>query len=187
MRKSLGLLFAVSLLVPVGIVAAGPAGSAVKGPTCKTLTATGLFKPALPKISAATNPPKVKSTVKSTGKIGGCTGIKGVTGATTSDTYTYTGNCNTFSGLSKGGVTKPGPASIKWNKGPASTVTITTKVLSKPGVQPASIQLTTVITKGQFKGTKSVSKVKGTAAKGACITAPLGSFKLTGTGASTFK
>jgi hypothetical protein len=188
MRKALGLLFATSLLIPIGVVAAGPAGSAVKkGPTCKTLTATGLFKPALPKISALPNPPKVTSHVSSKGKIGGCTGVKGVTSATTTDKYTYVGNCNTFSGISAGGVTKPGPASIKWNKGPASTVTITTKVLSKPGVQPAIIQLTTKITKGQFAGTKSVSKVKGTAATGACITAPLGAFKLTGTGASGFK
>jgi hypothetical protein len=187
MRKALGLLFATSLLIPIGVIAASPAGSAAKGPTCKTLTATGLFKPPLPKISAVPNPPKVKSTVKSSGKIGGCTGIPGVTSATTSYTYTYTGNCNTFSGISKGGVTKPGPATLKWNKGAASTVKITTKVLSKPGVQPASIQLTTVITKGQFKGTKSVAKVKGTAVKGACISKPLGSFKLTGTGASGFK
>jgi len=187
MRKVLGLLFATSLLIPVGVIVASPAGSAAKGPTCKTLTAIGLFNPALPKISTAKNPPKVTSHVSSTGKIGGCTGIPGVTSATTTDKYTYKGNCNTFAGLSTGAVTTPGPASIKWNKGPASTVTITTKVLTKPGVQPAIIQLTTKITKGQFAGTQSVSKVKGTAAKGACISAPLGSFKLTGTGASGFK
>ena len=40
MRKALGLLFATSLLIPVGVIAASPAGSAAKGPTCKTLTAT---------------------------------------------------------------------------------------------------------------------------------------------------
>lgn len=186
MRKALGLLFATSLLIPVGVIAASPAGSAAKGPTCKTLTATGVFKPALPIVGSKT---VVTSHVTSTGKIGGCTGVPGVTSATTTDKYTYKGNCNSFAGLTKPGITTPGPATIKWNKGPASTVTITTKLLSKVGVSPAIIQLTTKITKGQFAGTKSVSKVKGTApaGKNACIKVPLGSFKLTGTGASGFK
>jgi hypothetical protein len=183
MRKALGLLFAASLLVPIGVITASPAGSAPKGPTCTSLTATGAFKPALPKLG---DPKKVNSHVKAVGKIGGCTGIPGVTSATTSDVYTYNGNCTTFA-TGKGGVTKPGPATIKWNKGAASTVTITTKTLSKPGVQPAIIQLTTKVTKGQFKGTSNVTKVKGTAAKDACTKKPLGAFKLTGSGKSTFK
>ncbi len=184
MRKGLGLLFAISILIPVGLFVAAPAGSAVKGPTCKTLLANGMFSPALPKIGVKT---LVNSTVTSTGKIGGCTGIAGVTGATTSDTYKYKGNCSTFAGISKGGVTTPGPASIKWNHGPASIVTITTKTLSKPGVQPAIIQLTTKITKGQFAGTTAVSTVKGTAAQGACISTSLGKFTLTGNKPATFK
>jgi hypothetical protein len=184
MRKAAGLFAAVSLLVPIGIWASTPAGSAVKGPTCKTLHSTGKFNPPLPKIGTSTF---VTSHVTASGTIGGCTGIPGLTGATTSTPFTYKGNCSTFAGISKGGVTTPGKEVIKWNKGAPSNVTVSTKALSKPGVQPAILQLTTKITSGQFKGTTSVAKVKGTAASGACISTGLGSFTVTGSGSSTFK
>ena len=184
MRKSVGLLFAVSFLVPVGIWASAPAGSAVKGPTCKTLSAVGKFNPPLPKLGSKV---VVTSHVTSTGKIGGCTGIPGLTGATTSTPFTYKGNCNTFAGITAGGVTTPGKEVIKWNKGAPSNVTVTTKTLSKPGVQPAILQLTTKVISGQFKGTTSIAKAKGTAAKGACLSSTLGTFTVTGTGSSTFK
>ena len=184
MRKVVGLLGAMSLLIPVGIWASAPAGSAVKGPTCKTLTAVGKFNPPLPKLGTNTI---VTSHVTSTGKIGGCTGVPGVTSATTSTPFTYKGNCSTFAGISKGGVTTPGKEVIKWNKGAPSNVTVTTKTLSAPGVQPAILQLTTKVISGQFKGTTSVAKAKGTAVKGACISAGLGTFTVTGTGSSTFK
>jgi hypothetical protein len=184
MRKAAGLFAALSLFIPVGIWASSPAGSAVKGPTCKTLTAVGKFNPALPKLSSKV---VVTSHVTSTGKIGGCTGVPGVTSATTSTPFTYKGNCSTFAGITKGGVTTPGKEVIKWNKGAPSNVTVTTKTLSKPGVQPAILQLTTKVISGQFKGTTSVAKAKGVAAKGACISSTLGTFTVTGTGASTFK
>ena len=184
MRKATGLFTAMALLIPIGIWASTPAGSAVKGPTCKTLSAVGKFNPPLPKLGSSAI---VTSHVNSTGKIGGCTGVPGVTSATTSTPFTYKGNCATFAGIAKGGVTTPGKEVIKWNKGAPSNVVVTTKTLSKPGVQPAILQLTTKVVSGQFKGTTSVAKAKGTAAKGACISTTLGSFTVTGSGSSTFK
>ena len=75
-----------------------------------------------------------------------------------------------------------------WSNHKTSTALTTTKALSKPGVQPAVIQLTTKITSGQFAGTTSTGKVLGTVAKGACASAPrwLCSY-LRGTGTTTFK
>ena len=52
MRKAVGLISAISLLIPLGIWASTPAGSAVKGPTCKTLSVVGKFNPPLPKLGS---------------------------------------------------------------------------------------------------------------------------------------
>ncbi|HTD49990.1 MAG TPA: hypothetical protein VK771_05285 [Acidimicrobiia bacterium] len=183
MRKGLGLLFAVSLFIPVGIWAAAPAGSAVKGPTCTTFSAKGTYAPPLPKIGVAT---LINSVNKSTATLGGCTG-GGVTGATIVSSFKYKGNCSTFAGLSKGGVVSSPSTKFTWSNGKTSSALVTTKALSKPGVQPAVIQLTTKITSGLFAGTTSVGKALGTAAKGACISTTLGAFTLKGTGTTTFK
>ena len=183
MRKGLGLFAAVSLLIPLGMWVAAPAGSAVKGPTCKTFTATGTYTPPLPKIGVAT---LINSVNKSTAKLGGCTG-GGVTGATIVSSFKYKGNCSTFAGLSKGGVTSSPSTKFTWSNGKTSSALTTTKSLSKPGVQPAVIQLTTKITSGQFAGTTSTGKALGTSVTGACIKTTLGKFTLKGTGTTTFK
>lgn len=183
MRKATGLLFATSLLIPVGLMAAAPAGSATaKGPTCKTFTATITVSPPLPKLGTAT---KVNAVVKTTGKIGGCTGgpVAGVTSATVSGSYKYNGNCTTLV-TGKGGVTTPGASSLKWSNGKVSTTVTTTKTLSKPLVMPAIIQLTTKITKGQYAGTSNVGKAKQTSPKGACQTTTGSKATLTGIGTS---
>jgi hypothetical protein len=189
MRKGLGLFFAISLL-GVGVLAATPAGSATaKGPTCKTFTATVTDTPPLPKISVKTF---VTSKVVTTGKIGGCTGgpAAGVTGSTIKASYTYKGNCSTFAGLSKGSVTTPGPSVLTWSNGKTSNTTTTIKTLSKVGVYPLKLQLTTKITKGQYAGTTTVGTVIGTAAQGktACQASGLAKSFLNGVpGSFTFK
>jgi len=183
MRKVSRLLIAVALLLPVGITVAGPAGSAVKGPTCTKFSAKGTYTPPLPKIGVTT---LINSVNKSTATLSGCTG-GGVTGATIVSSFKYKGNCSTFAGLSKGGVVSSPSTKFTWSNHQTSTALTTTKALSKPGVQPAVIQLTTKITSGLFAGTTSTGKVLGTAAKGACITTTLGAFNLKGTGSTTFK
>src|ERR1700690_3123810 len=166
MRKVSGLLIAMALLIPIGVTVAGPAGSAVKGPTCTKFSAKGTYTPPLPKIGVKT---LINSVNKSTATLGGCTG-GGVTSATIVSSFKYKGNCSTFAGLSKGGVVSSPSTKFTWSNGKTSSALTTTKALSKPGVQPAVIQLTTKITLGQFAGTTSVGKALGTAAKGACLT-----------------
>jgi hypothetical protein len=188
MRKATGLLFAMSLLVPVGVVAAGaPSGAAAaKGPTCKTFTASISVSPALPKLSSTAI---VTATVKTTGKIGGCTGgpVAGVTGANVSTSYKYKGNCTTLlSG--KGGVTTLGASSLTWSNGKTSTIATTTTTTSKAGATPITLQLVTKVTKGQYVGTTAISTVKETAPPGTCTTTGASKATLTGYGPpSTFK
>ncbi len=187
MRKAAGLLFATSLLLPVSVLAAAPAGSAAaKGPTCKTFTASITVTPGLPKLGT---PTKVNAVVKTTGKIGGCTGgpVAGVTGATVAASYKYNGNCTTLV-TGKGGVTTPGTSALKWSNGKSSTTVTTTKTLSKPLATPTILQLTTKITAGQYKGAINVGKVTQTSPKGACQTTTGSKATLTGIGGSfTFK
>jgi hypothetical protein len=119
MRKAVGLLFAASLLVPVGLVATSTAGgAAAKAPTCKTLKGTQTYSPALP---IATSKTVVTSHVTIKSAIGGCTGgpVAGVTGATSLTKSTYKGNC--LSLITHKGATT-GTAVLKWSNGKTSRV-----------------------------------------------------------------
>jgi hypothetical protein len=183
MRKGAGLLFAMALLIPVGVMAANPVGAAApKGPTCKTFLANVVTTPGLPKIGLST---KVNATVKTTGKIGGCTTM-GVTGATISGSYKYNGNCTTLlSG--KGGKVTPGPSSLAWSNHTTSTTLTTLTLVSKPTANPLVLKLVTKITKGEFVGATSTGTVKATSPKGSCTTAPGAKTTLTGSGTFVFK
>jgi hypothetical protein len=187
MRKSLGLLFATSLLIPVGVLAAAPAGSAAaKGPTCKTFTASVSVSPPLPKLGLKN---VVTASVKTTGKIGGCTGgpVAGVTSAAVATSYKYTGNCNTLV-TGKGGKTVLGPSTLTWNNAKTSTISTTTTQTSKVGATPIILKLVTKVTKGQYSGTTAISTVKETAPAGTCQTIGASKATLTGFGPpSTFK
>jgi hypothetical protein len=187
MRKAAGLLIAVSLVLPLGALAASPAGSATaKGPTCKTFTASVTVSPSLPKLGVAT---KVTATVTTKGKIGGCTGgpVKGVTGATAATVYKYTGNCTTLV-TGKGGKTVNGTSTLTWSNHKTSSITTTTVQTSKVGATPIILKLTTKVTKGQYVGTTAVSTVKETAPAGTCQTTGASKATLTGFGPpSTFK
>ena len=183
MRKAAGLLFAMSLLVPIGVLTAAPAGSAVpKGPTCKTFAAAVTISPALPKVGSKTI---VTATIRSIGRIGGCSG-GGVTDAAFTDSYKYKGNCTTFV-TGKGGVTTPGPSSLSWSNGKPSVSTTTATLVSKSGATPIILKVTSKITKGQFVGTSASGNVKATAPAGSCKTTGLAKATLTGAGSFTFK
>jgi len=187
MRKGLGLLCAMSLLIPAGVLVASPAGSATaKGPTCKTFTASVSVSPALPKIGSSA---VVTATVKTTGKIGGCTGgpVAGVTGAAVATVYKYKGNCTTLVN-NKGGVTIPGTSTLTWSNGKPSTILTTTTQTSKVGAMPIILKLVTKVTKGQYAGTTNTTNVKETAPAGTCTATGASKATLTGFGPpSAFK
>ena len=182
MRKAAGLLFATSLLIPVGALSAAPAG-AVAGTACKAFKATITNTPGLAKVGVAA---KANITVKLVGSLTGCVG-GGVTSAAITQTYKYNGNCTTFI-TGKGGKTTPTVpvASFKWSNGKTSSATSTTKLLTKPGATPAKIKLDTKITKGLFVGAKSSGTVTLTAPAGSCVTIPGSKATLAG-GTAVFK
>jgi hypothetical protein len=166
MRKALGLLFVTSLLIPVGVLAAAPAG-AVAGTTCKGFVATQTSTPGLPIL---TSKAKINVTTVTTGNITGCVG-GGVKSATISGKYKYNGNCTTlFTG--KGGKTTPAAPllTFKWNTGVTSTATAKLTVLTVKA--PIKIKIDVKITKGLFAGgTNSITTVL-TSPKGSCVTIP---------------
>jgi hypothetical protein len=177
MRKALGLLFAASLLVPVGIIATSPAGAAAKLPTCKKLSGVQTYTPGLPKIG---DPKKVNSTTKATATISGCTG-GGVTGGkSTSTPGKYKGNCTTLLSAKKGTVTH-GTSTITWSNNKKSTVATTLTSLSNPGSASPQLKLVSKFTAGQFKGTTSTTTIKATAPAGSCTKKPLTKFNFVNT------
>ncbi len=95
MRKYFGLLFAASMMLPVGVITAAPAAAA-SAPTCGKAAGSANFKPGLPPIGDST---KVKSKLTSKGTVSGCKGVKGIkSGKTTfKQTSKSTGaNCTTL-------------------------------------------------------------------------------------------
>ena len=144
MRKVSGLLVAASLLVPATFIAAQPAGAATT-PTCSTLTGTAKFTPPVPKA-----PAKAKSNIQLDAVFSKCTGVAGLTsGKVHLPLYhgTTPGNCSTLVAKPTK-ITVPKGGTIKWNKGPASTLGAVT-------VTPAGLALykaVSKITAGQFKG-----------------------------------
>jgi hypothetical protein len=188
MRKAVGLLFACSLLIPFGITAANSAGAAAaKGPTCKTFALTEVSNPPLPKLGSSV---KVNATVKSTGKLGGCTGgpVAGVTSATVAGSYKYNGNCTTLL-TGKGGKTTPAKptSTLAWSNGKTSTVFTTTTLLTKAGVSPAKLKLVSKITAGQYLGATSSGTVTSVSPKCSCTTIAGKTTTLSGSGSFTFK
>ncbi len=172
MRKALGLLFAVSLLVPVGVIATGSADAAVntKLPKCKSLTGIQTFTPGLPKLGLTT---KVKPVTKTTLTITGCTGAPGITKGTSSSSVKATKATNCTDLVKNSG--KPGAATkgiIKWSNGQTSTTSNVLTVTSKAGVSPIIAKLVSKYTAGLGKGKTSTTIVKATPNAGFCTTKP---------------
>jgi hypothetical protein len=171
MRKGLGLLFAASLLVPVGLAAAGPAGGATntKLPTCKSLQGTQTYKPGLPIITSKT---LVKPVVTTALTITGCSGGGITKGTSNSSTKSKTGtNCAT---LVKN-ANKPGAPTvgiIKWSNGQTSTTSNVLTVTSKAGASPITAKLVSKYTAGLGKGHTTTTLLTATPNKGFCVTAP---------------
>ena len=150
--------FASAMMLPLGLIAS-PAG-AVTGATCKTLSGTAKFSPALPGLEKVL---EAKPTVTVKGaKLGGCSG--GVTSGTLSATLEFGQPTNCLDFTLPGGVSAAqikGSATIVWNTSATSTLTLS--IANGPTVKghaqpPNTISIPGTVTAGKFKG----SKVSGT-------------------------
>ncbi len=168
MRKGLGLVSAISLLVSMGVWAAAPGGAATTLPTCKAFSGTQTYTPALPK---ATDTKKVVSVIATVIKITGCSGGGITSGSSTSKTKSKPENCATL--IASAGKPSTSAGVIKWSNGKTSTTTNTLTQTSKPGVTPLVLKLVTKYTGGVGAGHSSSAIIHATLNKGACITAGL--------------
>src|SRR5262249_8719507 len=115
--------------------------------SCLLLSGTGAFNPGLP-VQGST----VKSALSLVGTLCGCSG-----GGATSGHLTFTSskspptNCQmfltTYGPNSKGAV---GTATIKWNTGKTSTITLTTKLASSSAANLSNLSGT--VTSGPYQG-----------------------------------
>jgi hypothetical protein len=179
MRKVSGVLLAVAMTLPVGLVAS-PAGAA-GGTTCKTNTSVATFKPALPILGSKV---KVAYTVTSVGKLSGCVG-----GGVTSGTYKTVqkvapGNCTTLLTYNP----KPGnPTTITttWNTKKTSTGTFLLHAIKG---NTTKSNVTGSISAGLFKGLKITTAFTFTAlTKNGCTKVPLAQVSVKGASAVVIK
>jgi hypothetical protein len=179
MRKAVGVLCALSLLIPVGMMATGSAGAATPTTQCKTLSGKQTYTPALPAISSSAT---VNTTIASTSKIGGCVGGGVTSGTATSKSTMKNYNCKVFA--ANLGKPSKGTASITWSNGKTSSVQTTLTSTSKPGTSPVIAILVTKFVSGQFAGHTSTVTLKATGNAGAktCISAGLSFFTFVNSG-----
>jgi hypothetical protein len=170
MRKGLGLLVVLGLLVPFGVSVAAPAGAAGPlPPTCKAFTGTETWTPPLPKLGDAT---KVNSTVTLSAKLTGCTGVSGITSGTSSSTTKVTQqNCTTTVASAGKGAKSTGV--VKWNNGKTTTSSDVLTLKSKVGVSPATFQLVATDTNGVGAGHTTTTTLSVTLNTNACTKATL--------------
>ena len=147
MRKTLGLLCAVAMMLPIGVLTAGPAAAA---PIITCLHAKGTFKftPPLPATGG------VKSTLTSNGTVTGCTGKGGASGKTSfkSNPPTTKSTCSTLAHPTAAGT--KGTLVIHWVNGKVST--------SKGFVIKQQSNLTDATTTGKITSGAFVGKlIKG--------------------------
>ena len=172
MRKSLGLLFAVSLVLPVGVLIASPAGAVnTVVPHCKSFSGTQTYKPGLPPTSSST---LVKPTTTTMGAFTGCTG-GGITKGTVSGTTKAKVATNCKKLFADAAAKKPGTPTnftVKWSNGQTSSGT---SVVTVTGATATALKATVVgkTTAGLGKGHTTTIQVLATPNKGWCSSAPL--------------
>ena len=171
MRKVGGVLLALSLVVSVAAISAGPSGAAANTvlPKCKSLSGTQTFTPGLPIITSTV---LVKPVTKTSISIVGCTGGGITSGSSVSSSKATVGtNCATL--VKNAG--KPGTPStgvIKWSNGQTSNTSNVLTVTSKPGASPIIVKLVTKYTAGLGKGKTSTATIVATPNAGYCTKAP---------------
>jgi hypothetical protein len=174
MRKFIGVLSAVAMLLPVGVITAARAG-ATGGTTCTTNHGTATFNPPLP---PANSTKTVNTTVPSSGTLTGCKG-GGVTRATYHSSYKVA-NDNCKKTLTYTTKTTTAPISSIWqpgNKKSAGTIT-----LHDIKGSPTMANVTGVTTSGLFKGLHLTTQFSFKGARSTdCISTPLAKVSITGT------
>jgi hypothetical protein len=183
MRKAAGMLAALSLVIPAGILVTAPAGAATPTTKCKKLVGVQHFNPALPKIGSTQ---QVTSKTTATATISGCVGGGVTSGKVVTTPGKYHGNCQTLVFAKKGTVTK-GTAKITWNNKKTSNVATTLTSLSAPGTASPKLKLVTKFVKGLFAGHTSTTTITATAPKGSCTSTGLKQFNFKNTSPITSK
>ena len=167
MRKFAGVCLAAAMLLPMGLIAAAPAGAAAPKTTCSKASGTATFKPPLP---ALTSTAVVKPVITVTGTLTGCKG-GGVTSAKIKAVLkqAIAGNCTT---LLKGATANiSGSETLTWNTKATSTV----KTLKLAGVKGNATQTnaTGAVTAGLFLKAKQTGTLAFTPLNKGCTGAPL--------------
>jgi hypothetical protein len=183
MRKAAGVLAALSLLIPAGILVTSPASAATATTKCKKLKGTQHYNPALPKLGSTQ---QVNSKTTATATISGCVGGGVTSGKVVTKPGKYHGNCQTLLSTKKGTVTK-GAATITWNNHKTSSVTTTLTSLSAPGTAKPKLKLVTKFVKGLFAGHSSSTTITASAPSGSCTSKPLSLFNFVNTAPITSK
>jgi hypothetical protein len=183
MRKAAGVLAALSLMIPAGILVTTPAGAASATTKCKKLKGVQHFKPSLPALGQTK---QVTAKTTATAKITGCKGGGVTSGKVVTAPGKYHGNCTTLLSAKKGTVTK-GKAKITWSNKKTSNVATTLTSLSGPGTANPKLKLVTKFVKGLFAGHKSTTTITASAPSGSCTTKNLALFNFVNTSPITTK
>jgi hypothetical protein len=167
MRKLFGLVCAVALCLPVGVMSASSAGAAnTVLPKCKSVTGTQTFKPALPPLSQPTK--LVLPTTTTNLKITGCTGGGITSGKSNSVTKATTKtNCKKLFD-NAGKPAKPTTGKITWSNGQTSTTSNTLTVTSATATT-IKAKLVSKYTAGLGKGKTSTVMFTATPNAGWCF------------------
>jgi len=168
MRKMSGLMLVVAMMVPIGVIGAGPAG-AVGGTVCAAAAGTATFTPPLPILTSKT---KVFGNLVAIGTLGKCVG-GGVTSAHTKFTSTKSttgSNCTTL--ITYNPTAKPtmGTEVITWNTGKTSTVALQ---LHQVKGHATETTVTGTVTAGLFKGSHQTGSLTYTPQPNGCSKVPL--------------
>jgi hypothetical protein len=170
MRKGLGLLFAISLCLPIGVLTASSAGAlGPLPPKCTAFKGTETWKPPLPKLGVKT---LVSGKTILAANLTGCSGVAGITSGKSNATTPFTKqNCTTTVASAGKGAKSTGK--IIWNNGKTSTTANTLTLKSKVGVSPAIFSLVSKYTAGIGVGHTSTTTISVLLNKGACLTTTL--------------
>jgi hypothetical protein len=178
MRKTIGLVCAAALLLPVGVITASPAAAAA-GTVCSKAAGTGVFTPAIPKGAGA----KKASKLSANGTVSGCSGsVKSGKTKFVQTSKPVPGNCQTL--LTVDSTDKPtvGTLTITWNTGKTSTAK------GFKIKQTAATEATTTgkITSGLFVGKVIKGTVSFKPKQGDCVTTDLKSVSYTNKSGTKF-
>jgi hypothetical protein len=155
MRSTIRFTLAVALLLPIGVVSAGPVGAA-GGTSCKTSIGKATIAPGLSLTAHA-------QTITAISTLSGCSG-GGVTGGSAKATLKLpTTDCT---GLAKGGAKETLTETITWNT--KKTTTFTGATISGTAAKVLQATLTAKVTAGLFKGSKASTTIAYSVNKGSC-------------------